>query len=137
MSDHRVALLRATLGFLSIPARELRLLHRYADTWRGIGDVVAGMARQEYDLELELRRYDGVSLHNLVLRRGTQFLPVLDATIPLFASDTSGVRSVSSRFLNDRDDVFGVGPRYLPDLRYVHLVSVESHDEGISSTRRD
>ena len=27
------------------------------DTWRGIGDVVAGMARQEYDLKL--RRYNG------------------------------------------------------------------------------
>jgi hypothetical protein len=39
-------------------AREnLQLLHRCFDTWRGIGDIVAGMARQEYDLEL--RRYDG------------------------------------------------------------------------------
>jgi hypothetical protein len=27
------------------------------DTWREIGDVVAGMARQEYDLKL--RRYNG------------------------------------------------------------------------------
>jgi hypothetical protein len=26
-------------------------------TWRGIGDIVVGMARQEYDLEL--RRYNG------------------------------------------------------------------------------
>jgi hypothetical protein len=33
------------------------MLHHYADTWRGIGDVVAGMARDEYDLVL--RRYDG------------------------------------------------------------------------------
>jgi hypothetical protein len=29
------------------------------DTWREIGDIVAGMARQGYDLEL--RRYDGFS----------------------------------------------------------------------------
>src|SRR5262249_5134978 len=50
-------LLRAAVGFLSLDPRqpELRLLHRCFDTWRGIGDVVAGMARQEYDLEL--RRY--------------------------------------------------------------------------------
>jgi hypothetical protein len=33
------------------------VLHRRLNCWRGIGDVVAGMARAEYDLEL--RRYDG------------------------------------------------------------------------------
>ena len=33
------------------------MLHRWLDSWSGIGDVVAGMARQGYDLEL--RRYDG------------------------------------------------------------------------------
>ena len=51
--------LRAALGFLSLEPseRELRVLHDCFDTWRGIGDVVAGMARQEYDLEL--RRYNG------------------------------------------------------------------------------
>ena len=55
----RARLLRAVLGFLSVELLEpeLRLLHHYADTWRGIGDVVAGMAREEYDLEL--RRYNG------------------------------------------------------------------------------
>jgi len=44
VSDQRAALLRATLGFLSLPPheRELRLLHRYADTWRGIADIVEG-----------------------------------------------------------------------------------------------
>ena len=57
--DARRVLLRAALGFLSLEpgTRELRLLHQCFDTWRGIGDVVAGMARQDYDLEL--RRYDG------------------------------------------------------------------------------
>jgi hypothetical protein len=35
----------------------LRLLHTWLDSWSGIGHVVAGMARQGYDLEL--RRYDG------------------------------------------------------------------------------
>ena len=57
--DARGYLFRAALGFLALEPREpeLLLLHRCFDTWRGIGDVVAGMARHEYDLEL--RRYDG------------------------------------------------------------------------------
>src|SRR5215510_2039799 len=55
--DPRARSLRAALGFLSLAPSEpeLQLLHRCFDNWRGIGDVVAGMARQEYDLEL--RRY--------------------------------------------------------------------------------
>jgi len=36
------------------PSRGAR---RCFDTWRGVGDIVAGMARAEYDLEL--RRYNG------------------------------------------------------------------------------
>jgi len=36
---------------------ELRLLHRGFNNWRGIGDVVRGMARQEWDLQLT--EYDG------------------------------------------------------------------------------
>jgi len=35
------------------------------DTWRGIGDVVAGMARQEYDLELRALRRPGLARHLL------------------------------------------------------------------------
>ena len=52
-------MLRAVLGFVSLEPREpeFRMLHNCFDTWRGIGDVVAGMARQDYDLEL--RRDDG------------------------------------------------------------------------------
>jgi len=55
----RGRLLFAALGFASLEQREpeLRRLHCWLDTWDGIGHVVAGMARQEYDLEL--RRYDG------------------------------------------------------------------------------
>jgi hypothetical protein len=47
-------LLRAALGFLSLEPREpeLRLLHRWLDSWRGIGDVVIGMKRQGYELSL-------------------------------------------------------------------------------------
>jgi len=31
---------------------ELRVLHRWLDSWRGVGDVVMGMARQGWDLQL-------------------------------------------------------------------------------------
>jgi hypothetical protein len=57
--DSRARNLRAALGFLALEPREpeLRLLHRWLDSWSGIGHVVAGMARQNHDLEL--RRYDG------------------------------------------------------------------------------
>src|SRR5919197_2595419 len=58
--NSRGRLLRVALGFaaLLVPTEpELRLLHRWLDSWSGIGHVVAGMARQGYDLEL--RRYDG------------------------------------------------------------------------------
>jgi len=59
MLDSRARLLRAALGFASLnsPEPEMRLLHCWLDSWSGIGYVVAGMARQEYDLEL--RRYNG------------------------------------------------------------------------------
>jgi hypothetical protein len=53
ISDRGVTLV-AAIGFLALEPRELelQLLHRCFDTWRGIGDVVVGMARQGYDLEL-------------------------------------------------------------------------------------
>jgi hypothetical protein len=40
--------LRAALGFLQLPPRapELRLLHRWLDTWTGIGLIVIGVERQ-------------------------------------------------------------------------------------------
>ena len=72
MFNSRTRVLRAALGFLSIEPREpeLRVLHRCLDSWRGIGDIVTGMARQEYDLEL--RRYNGRGWRamHLVKRRG-------------------------------------------------------------------
>jgi hypothetical protein len=48
------ALLRAAVGFALVPPSEpgLRLLHRWLDSWRGIGDVVVGMTRQGWDLQL-------------------------------------------------------------------------------------
>jgi hypothetical protein len=55
----RRATLTAALGFALVPASapELALLHSWLDTWRGIGDVVVGMTRHDYDLQLT--RYDG------------------------------------------------------------------------------
>ena len=66
MLNSRTRVLRAALGFLSLEPREpeVRLLHVCFDTWRGIGDIVAGMARQEYDLEL--RRYNGRGWRDLL-----------------------------------------------------------------------
>ena len=53
MSKHR-ELLVAALGFVQVPPETpaLRILHRWLDTWRGIGDIAAGMHRQGYDLQL-------------------------------------------------------------------------------------
>ena len=48
---------RARLSLLKATEPELAALHRCFDNWRGIGDVVAGMARLDHDSEL--RRYDG------------------------------------------------------------------------------
>ena len=47
----RVSLLRAAVDFalVSPTAPELRLLHRWLDSWSGVGYVVAGMARQVLD----------------------------------------------------------------------------------------
>jgi len=44
----RLANLRAALGFLQLPPRapELQLLHRWHDTWIGLGQVVGGVERR-------------------------------------------------------------------------------------------
>src|SRR5262249_52907064 len=36
---------------------EARMLRAWLDTWKGIGDITVGMARQDYDLQLT--RYGG------------------------------------------------------------------------------
>ena len=50
----RRAVLIAALGFsvLDPHARELHLLHSWLSTWTGIGDVIVGMHRQGYDVQL-------------------------------------------------------------------------------------
>jgi len=46
--DCRLDALRAALGFLQLSPRvpELRLLHRWLDTWTGLGLVVVGVEGQ-------------------------------------------------------------------------------------------
>jgi hypothetical protein len=77
--NQRLATLLATLGFLSPEPREpeLQRLHRCFDTWRGIGDVVAGMARQEHDLEL--RRYNGQGWRAMFFLSGFEHSRTADA----------------------------------------------------------
>src|SRR5262245_9674827 len=57
--DARAPLLRAAVGFALVreDEPELRVLHHWLDSWRGIGDVARGMARQGWDLQLT--EYDG------------------------------------------------------------------------------
>jgi hypothetical protein len=59
---------RIVEGSLEPREPEVRRLHRCFDNWRGIGDVVAGMARHGYDLEL--RRYDGRGWRALFFTEG-------------------------------------------------------------------
>jgi hypothetical protein len=50
----RAANLRAALGFLRLPssAPELNLLHRWLDSWSGLGLITVGVERQGYRLSL-------------------------------------------------------------------------------------
>jgi hypothetical protein len=50
----RARLLRTAVRFalVSTLEPELRLIHCWPDSWRGIGDVVVGMHRQGYDVQL-------------------------------------------------------------------------------------
>ena len=64
MSDmHRRAVLRSALGLPTLESheREFNSYTRRFDNWRGIGDIVADMARQEYDLEHSQSRRSGIS----------------------------------------------------------------------------
>jgi len=41
----RARLVRAAVGFALVPPTELKVLHRWLDCWRCVGDVVTGMKR--------------------------------------------------------------------------------------------
>ena len=54
----RAAVMLATLGFAALPrvpadmAAVFQALHQWLDGWKGIGDIVVGMNRQAFDLDL-------------------------------------------------------------------------------------
>lgn len=75
--DARGRLLRAALGFLAVEPREpdLAALHRCFDNWRGIGDVVAGMARQDGVGRAPSRSYQ----REIVVLGAKTRLPVISA----------------------------------------------------------
>jgi hypothetical protein len=54
--ERRRVLLRAAVGFAQIrvpdPPPELALVHRWLDSWTGIGHIAVGMARHGYDVSL-------------------------------------------------------------------------------------
>ena len=54
MTDRRLANLRVALGFLHLPPSEpeLQLLHRWLDTWTGVGLITVGVERQGLRLSL-------------------------------------------------------------------------------------
>jgi hypothetical protein len=54
MTPQRRRNLDAALGFLQLPPRapELRLLHRWLDTWTGVGVIAVGVERQGLLLSL-------------------------------------------------------------------------------------
>jgi hypothetical protein len=55
LSDRR-SLLVAALAFATVriadPPPELVALRSWLDSWRGVGDIIVGMHRQSYDVEL-------------------------------------------------------------------------------------
>src|SRR5437773_767654 len=55
MVDRRVRLMLAALGFLRVGGQQfaaLQALHRWLDSWGGVGQIAVGVARQGYDLQL-------------------------------------------------------------------------------------
>ena len=51
---HRRSVLAAALGFLQLreDPPEVYPLRRYLDSWRGVGDVIAGLHAQSFDIEM-------------------------------------------------------------------------------------
>ena len=55
LTDRRARLMLATLGFLRFDSQlspVLPALHRWLDSWRGIGDIVTGMKQHGYEVSL-------------------------------------------------------------------------------------
>jgi len=74
--DRQARLLLVTLGFLRLEGQLppiLLALHRWLDTWRGIGHLAVGMARQSYDLQLT--RYDEQGWRAMFYTSGMEHSP--------------------------------------------------------------
>jgi hypothetical protein len=101
--DPRGRLLYGALGFLSLEAKapDLQLLHRCFDTWRGIGDIVAGMARKEYDLEL--RRYNGRSWRAFFFETGFEHSLTSHAGVAWARSPWEAVQRAAADALRKRE----------------------------------
>ena len=69
-----------TFATIASPTRELRLLHRWLDSWRGIGDIgigdiVTGMARQGYDFYTRgMEHGDGRDSHSAIRQQDSHGL---------------------------------------------------------------
>jgi hypothetical protein len=79
----RRSLLTAALAAVRVKQDEpeLAMVHRWLDTWRGLGDVVTGMARQDYDLAST--RFDGRGWRATFYVRGMEQSPA-NATATAF-----------------------------------------------------
>jgi hypothetical protein len=88
---------------LSLEPREpeLQRLHRCFDTSRGIGDIVAGMARQEYDLEL--RRYNGQGWRAMFFLSGFEHSLTADAGSAWAPSPWQAVQRAAADALRSRE----------------------------------
>ena len=100
----RRAFLTAALGFALLDTHgkpappEVQTLRKWLDNWTGIGHVMTGMQRQDYDLELT--RYDGRGWratffttgmeHSLTNATGTAFEPTPWRAVQVAAWDALG-----------------------------------------------
>jgi hypothetical protein len=73
-------------------------MRKWLDNWRGVGDVVTGMARQDYDLELT--RFNGRGW------RATFFVTGMEHSITNATGSAFGADAVARRAGG------GVGGRY-------------------------
>jgi hypothetical protein len=110
MLESRGRLLRAALGFaaLTAPEPELRRVHRWLDSWSGIGHVVAGMAREGYDVEL--RRYDGHGWRAMFFPSGFEHSLTSHAGSAWAPSPWAAVRAAARDAL-DRLEARAIAPR--------------------------
>jgi len=132
-SPYRRVTLRAALGFAGLEscAQELRILHAWLDTWRGIGDVVAGMARQDFDLEL--RRFNGRGWRATFFPSGFEHSFTSTAGSAWAATPWHAVQRAAAATLDrlDTRDVRILTLHYVEELPYQQIGTMI----GVTSTR--